>query len=52
VKSGMVWGEAVEMHWDYMDEEDRVLLAQYNSRLTPEEIREYEALARLKRRVL
>jgi hypothetical protein len=52
MKSGMAWEEAVEMHWDYMDEDDRVPLAQYNSRLTPEEIREYQALARLKRRVI
>jgi hypothetical protein len=52
MKSGMDWYEAVEMQWDDMDEDDRALLAQYNPRLSQEEIREYEALARLKKRVL
>jgi len=52
MKSGMAWEESVETQWDDMDENDRALLAQYNSRLTPEEIREYQALARLKKRVL
>jgi hypothetical protein len=52
MKSGMSWEEAVEMQWDDMDEDDRALVAQYNPRLTPEEIREYQALARLKKRVL
>jgi len=52
IKSGMSWEKAVEMQWDYMDEEDRIPLAQYNARLTPEEIIEYQALARLKKRVL
>jgi hypothetical protein len=48
----MDWYEAVEMQWDDMDEDDRALLAQYNPRLSQEEIREYEALARLKKRVI
>jgi len=52
MKSGMAWEESVETQWDDMDENDRALLAQYNPRLTPEEIREYQALARLKKRVL
>jgi len=52
MKSGMSWEEAVEMQWDDMDEDDRALVAQYNHRLTPEEKREYQALARLKRRVI
>ena len=52
MKSGMSWEEAVEMQWDDMDEDDRELVAQYNPRLTPEEIREYQALARLKKRVI
>jgi hypothetical protein len=52
MKSGMSWEEAVEMQWDDMDEDDRALVAQYNPRLTPEEIREYQALARLKKRVI
>jgi hypothetical protein len=52
MKSGMSWEEAVEMLWDDMDEDDRALLAQYNPRLSQEEIREYQALARLKKRVL
>ena len=52
MKSGMSWEESVEMQWDDMDEDDRALVAQYNPRLTPEEIREYQALARLKKRVI
>ena len=52
MKSGMSWEEAVEMQWDDMEEDDRALVAQYNPRLTPEEIREYQALARLKKRVI
>jgi hypothetical protein len=52
MKSGMSWEEAVEMQWDDMNEDDRALVAQYNPRLTPEEIREYQALARLKKRVI
>jgi len=52
MKSGMSWEEAIETQWDDMDEDDRALVAQYNPRLTPEEIREYQALARLKKRVI
>jgi len=52
MKSGMAWEESVETQWDDMDEDDRALVAQYNPRLTPEEIREYQALARLKKRVI
>jgi hypothetical protein len=52
MKSGMSLEEAVEMRWDDMGEDDRALLAQYNPRLSPEEIRGYQALARLKKRVI
>jgi len=52
MRSGMAWEESVETQWDDMDEDDRALVAQYNPRLTPEEITEYQALARLKKRVI
>jgi len=52
VESGMSWEEAVEMQWDGMNDDDQAMLAQYNSRLSPEERKVYQALARLKKRVI
>jgi hypothetical protein len=52
MKSGMAWDEAVEMHWDYMDEDDRTLLAQYNPKLSPEDVKGYQALAKFRNKII
>jgi hypothetical protein len=53
MKSGMGWDEAVEMQWDYIDNEnDHILLAPYNPKFSPEEKKGYEVLAKLRKRVI
>jgi hypothetical protein len=52
MQSGMAWEEAVEMQWDYMDEDDRTLLARYNPKLSPEEIKGYQALAKFRNKII
>jgi hypothetical protein len=53
MKSGMGWDEAVEMQWDYIDNEnDQILLAPYNPKFSPEEKKGYEVLAKLRKRVI
>jgi len=44
--------QAVAEYWKHIPEEDRIYLAKHNPDLTPEEKREYAALARLKTRVI
>ena len=51
-KRGISLEEAVAKRWRYIPEEDRVYLAKHNSNLTPEEVKGYEALGRLKKRVI
>jgi hypothetical protein len=51
MQSGMSWPDAVASHWRYIRSgEDKAMLAPYNSNLSPEELKGYQALARLKRR--
>jgi len=51
MKSGMSWPDAVVAEWDSIESgEDKILLAPYNPNLSQEEIKGYQALARLKRR--
>jgi len=51
MQSGMSWPDAVVAEWDSIESgEDKVMLAPYNSNLSPEELKGYQALARLKRR--
>jgi hypothetical protein len=51
MQSGMSWPDAVVAEWDSIESgEDKVMLAPYNSNLSPEELKGYHALARLKRR--
>jgi hypothetical protein len=51
MQSGMSWPDAVVAEWDSIESgEDKVMLAPYNSNLSQEELKGYQALARLKRR--
>jgi hypothetical protein len=53
MRSGMGWDEAVEMQWDYIDNEnDHILLAPYNPKFSPEEKKGYVALGRARKRIL
>jgi hypothetical protein len=51
MRSGVSWPDAVVAEWDSIESgEDKILLAPYNSNLSQEELKGYQALARLKRR--
>jgi len=51
MQSGMSWPDAVVAEWDSIESgEDKVMLASSNPNLSQEEIKGYQALARLKRR--
>ncbi len=53
MQSGMSWPDAVAEEWDSIEsEEDRILLAPHNPNLSPEDIKGYQALARLRKRIL
>jgi len=53
MKSGMSWPDAVASHWRHIrSEEDRIWLAPSNPILSPEDVKGYQALARLRRRVI
>jgi hypothetical protein len=51
--SGMSWPDALSSYWERMrDEEDKILLAQYNPKLSPEEIKGYGALAKFRKKII
>jgi len=51
MQSGMSWSDAVVAEWDSIESgEDKILLAPYNRTLSSDELKGYQALARLKRR--
>jgi hypothetical protein len=53
MRSGMSWSDAVTSHWRYIkSEEDKILLAPSNPNLSPEELKGYQALAKLRKRML
>ena len=53
MQSGMSWPDAVVEEWDYIEsEEDKILLAPHNLNLSTEELKGYQALARLRKRIL
>ena len=53
MQSGMSWPDAVASHWRYIkSEEDRILLAPSNPTLSPEDAKGYQALARLRKRII
>jgi hypothetical protein len=53
MRSGMSWPDAVAEEWDSIEsDEDKALLAPYNHTLSPEDLKSYQALGRLRRRVL
>ena len=53
MQSGMSWPDAVASQWRYIrSEEDKILLAPYNPNFSPEELKGYQALAKLRKRML
>jgi hypothetical protein len=53
MKSGMSWPDAVAEEWDSIEsEEDKILLAPSNSAFSPEDVKGYRALAKLRKRML
>jgi hypothetical protein len=49
----MSWPDAVAEEWDSIEsEEDKILLAPHNLNLSPEELKGYQALAKLRKRML
>jgi hypothetical protein len=53
MQSGMSWPDAVAEEWDSIEsEEDKILLAPHNLNLSPEELKGYQALAKLRKRML
>jgi len=53
MQSGMSWSDAVASYWRYIrSEEDKILLAPSNSNFSPEELKGYQALAKLRKRII
>jgi hypothetical protein len=53
MQPGMSWSDAVASHWRYIkSEEDRILLAPSNPNLSPEDVKGYQTLARLRKRII
>jgi hypothetical protein len=53
MQSGMSWPDAVVAEWDSIESgEDKVILAPSNPNLSPEELKGYQALAKLRKRML
>ena len=53
MRSGVSWPDAVVAEWDSIEsEEDKILLAPHNPNLSPEELKGYQALAKLRKRML
>ena len=53
MQSGMSWPDAVASHWRYIrSEEEKILLAPYNHTLSSDELKGYQALAKLRKRII
>jgi hypothetical protein len=53
MQSGMSWPDAVAEEWDSIEsEEDKMLLAPYHPDPTSEDVKVYQAIARLRKRVI
>jgi hypothetical protein len=53
MQSGMSWPDAVVAEWDSIESvDDQILLAPYNPNLSPEELKGYQALAKIRKRML
>ena len=53
MQSGMSWPDAVVAEWDSIESgEDKVILAPHNPNFSPEELKGYQALAKLRKRML
>jgi hypothetical protein len=51
--SGMSWPDAVASYWEKIRKgEDKILLAQYNPKLSPEDAKGYEALAKFRNKII
>jgi hypothetical protein len=53
MKSGMSWSDAVARQWRYIIyEDDKILLSPHNPNLSSEVLKGYQALAKLRKRML
>ena len=53
MRSGVSWPDAVVAEWDSIESvDDQILLASSNLNLSPEELKGYQALAKLRKRML
>jgi len=53
MQSGLSWPDVVDNFWRYIrSEEDKIMLAQYNPKLSPEEIKGYQALAKFRNKII
>jgi predicted CopG family antitoxin len=52
MRSGRSWSDAVASYWEKIKKEDKILLAQYNPKLSPEEIKRYGALAKFRNKII
>jgi len=53
MQSGMSWPDAVASYWRYIrSNEDKILLAPSNPVLSPEDVKGYEALGRVSKRII
>jgi hypothetical protein len=53
MKSGMSWPDSVAEEWDSIEsDEDKILLAPSNSTFSSEDVKGYQALARLRKRII
>jgi len=53
MESGISWADAVAEEWDSIEsEEDKILLAPYHPDLSSEDVKGYQSLARLRKRIL
>jgi hypothetical protein len=53
IQSGLSWPDAVASYWGYIKyEEDKIMLAQYNPKLSPEDVKGYQALAKFRNKII
>ena len=50
--SGRSWSDAVASYWEKIKKEDKILLAQYNPKLSPEDVKGYQALAKFRNKII
>jgi hypothetical protein len=53
MQSGLSWPDVVDNFWRYIrSEEDKIMLAQYNPKLSPEDVKGYQALAKFRKKII